>query len=392
MTPRLRFAEFSDEWQMKRLGDVAIFEQGVQVDLKNQKEIPFEGSVRFLRIENYTQNSDDYRYIDKNIARGKSINKNEVAIVRYGASAGFVATGQAGVLANNLFSVTPNVPYLVSTYLTVYLKLNKTHQYFQSEMAGGAMPALSFGIVSRLKIAYPQKPEQEKIADFLTVVDARISVVEQKLDSLEKYKKAVMQQIFSQKIRFKKPDGTNYPNWQEKPGDAIFMNVSERNKQYNLPILAITQDQGAVPRDQINFDISVTDRSVENYKVVKKGDFIISLRSFQGGIEYSDFDGICSPAYIVLRHSIPVAEQFYKNYLKTKDYIQKLTRKLEGIRDGKMISYKYFSEVGLPYPTIEEQQKISDFLTALDDKITAEQARLDLAKQWKKGLLQRMFV
>ena len=83
---------------------------------------------------------------------------------------------------------------------------------------------------------------------------------------------------------------------------------------------------------------------------------------------------------------------FYKFYLKTPAYIQELTRKLEGIRDGKMISYKYFSEIKLPYPSLEEQQKIANFLSAIDEKIALTTQQIEKSKIYKKGLLQQMFV
>ena len=81
----------------------------------------------------------------------------------------------------------------------------------------------------------------------------------------------------------------------------MFKSITNKNHNSDLPILAITQDQGAVPRDQIEYNVTVTDKSLSNYKVVEVGDFVIRLRSFQGGIEYSRFKGICSPAYIILR-------------------------------------------------------------------------------------------
>ena len=118
--------------------------------------------------------------------------------------------------------------------------------------------------------------------------------------------------------------------------------VSNRNHNSNLPILAITQEQGAIPRHLIDYNISVTDKSVETYKVVDEGDFVISLRSFQGGIEYSNYRGICSPAYIVLKPIAEIDRAFFKYYFKTPKYIKQLTKNLEGIRDGKMISLQIF--------------------------------------------------
>lgn len=189
------------------------------------------------------------------------------------------------------------------------------------------------------------------------------------------------------KLRFK----TFNDSWMFLLGGEIFSSISDRKHNSDLPILAITQDQGAVPRELINYKITVTDKSVETYKVVQKGDFIISLRSFQGGIEYSNYKGICSPAYIILRNKIDIADLFYKFYLKTPNYIQILNSKLEGIRDGKMISYQYFSSFKLPYPSLPEQEKIADFLTSVDDKINLLKKKKELLEQYKKGVMQKIF-
>ena len=189
------------------------------------------------------------------------------------------------------------------------------------------------------------------------------------IELLRLYKKGLMQLLFSKEIRFKDKVGNEFPEWEYKNGSYLFDSISNKQHNSDLPILAISQEYGAVPRENINYQISVTDKSVEGYKVVEIGDFIISLRSFQGGIEYSNYKGICSPAYIILRAKKPIDSFFYKYYLKTELYIQKLCEKLEGIRDGKMISYKYFSEIELPIPNIEEQKRISDFLSIIDEKI-----------------------
>lgn len=176
-----------------------------------------------------------------------------------------------------------------------------------------------------------------------------------------------------------------------EPGDVIFEPISNKNHNSDLPVLAITQEHGAIPRDQIDYNVSVTDKSLESYKVVEIGDFIISLRSFQGGIEYSLYHGICSPAYIILRKRIPIVEQYYKYYFKTGRFIQDLNKDLEGIRDGKMVSYSQFSAIMLPRPDRKEQQKIADCLSSLDDLIAAEDKKLEALKAHKKGLMQKLF-
>ncbi|PJJ67110.1 restriction endonuclease subunit S [Chryseobacterium geocarposphaerae] len=158
-----------------------------------------------------------------------------------------------------------------------------------------------------------------------------------------------------------------------------------------MPILAITQDYGAIPRDLIDFKITVTDKSVESYKVVEVGDFIISLRSFQGGIEYSEYRGICSPAYIILRPNISIDRIFFKYYLKTPKYIIHLNRKLEGIRDGKMISYSYFSDIILPLPSIDEQNKVSAFLSLIESRIATQKKIIEDLQITKKEISFKLF-
>lgn len=193
------------------------------------------------------------------------------------------------------------------------------------------------------------------------------------------------------KLRFKDKDCKDFPDWEFKRGNELFDSISNKKHNSDLPILAISQELGAVPREQINYKISVTKSSVSSYKIVEKGDFIISLRSFQGGIEYSNYKGICSPAYIILKSTKKINDYYFKIYFKTHKYIQQLTKKLEGIRDGKMISYKYFSEIKLPFPCIKEQNKIASFLTSVDKKINLLTKKKALLETYKKGVMQKIF-
>jgi type I restriction enzyme S subunit len=190
-------------------------------------------------------------------------------------------------------------------------------------------------------------------------------------------------------LRF--PEFWDTGDWSYMSGDKVFIPVSNKNHNSDLPILAITQEHGAIPREQIDYNVSVTEKSIKSYKIVESGDFIISLRSFQGGIEYSNYKGICSPAYIILRNKIDIVDQFYKQYLKTNAFIQDLNKDIEGIRDGKMVSYKQFSDILLPVPDPKEQQKIADCLSSIDELITAHSQKHQALKAHKKGLMQQLF-
>ena len=191
------------------------------------------------------------------------------------------------------------------------------------------------------------------------------------------------------KLRF--PEFREAEGWAPHAGKSFFDQIVDRNPEPGLPVLAITQEHGAIPRHMIDYHVSVTEKSIESYKVVRVGDFIISLRSFQGGIEYSSYHGICSPAYVILRRRGEGSDEYFRHYLKTDRFIRILTKNLEGLRDGKMISYKQFSDLMLPVPTPAEQQKIADCLSSLDELIAAQARKVDVLKTHKKGLMQQLF-
>lgn len=191
------------------------------------------------------------------------------------------------------------------------------------------------------------------------------------------------------KLRF--PEFRGAAEWALESGDTVFDQINNRNPEPGLPVLAITQEHGAIPRHMIDYHVSVTEKSIESYKVVRVGDFIISLRSFQGGIEYSRYHGICSPAYVILRRRGTGSDEYFRHYLKTDRFIRILTKNLEGLRDGKMISYAQFSELLLPTPGPAEQQEIADCLSSIDEVISAQARKVDALRTHKKGLMQELF-
>ncbi|WP_446488165.1 restriction endonuclease subunit S [Enterococcus avium] len=172
------------------------------------------------------------------------------------------------------------------------------------------------------------------------------------------------------------------------------MPKAEKN-QPELPVLSVTQDHGVVYREQVGIDIKYDKATLKNYKVIHQGDFVISLRSFQGGFELSDKLGITSPAYTIFvpKNMDSQDNLFWKTKFKTFTFIESLKTVTFGIRDGKSISFSEFGDLKLFFPkNIEEQQKIGNFFKQLDDTITLHQRKLDLLKEMKKGFLQKMFV
>ncbi|MEI3790685.1 MULTISPECIES: restriction endonuclease subunit S [unclassified Chryseobacterium] len=378
LLPKLRFPEFEENWKVTKLGDICKMQAGKFVSASevlketNNKLYPCYGA-NGLRGFTYSYNYEgEYSLIGRQGALCGNITR--VYDKFYATEHAVVVTPKEEVHSTWLF------------YLLNYLNLN---QY----ATGMAQPGLSVqNLLEVESIITDSIEEQEKIASLLLLIDSRIQTQKKIIEQLETLIKGVGYKLFNKKIRFKNTDLSEFPSWESKKGNEVFSNISNKNHNSELPILAITQEYGAIPRDLIDFKISVTDKSVESYKIVEKGDFIISLRSFQGGIEYSEYKGICSPAYIILRNKIEVNSYFYKYYFKSEYYIKQLNKKLEGIRDGKMISYTYFSDINLPLPSVNEQTKIANFLSSLQEKIETEKQILEKLELQKKFLLANLFV
>lgn len=393
LIPTLRFAEFDGEWEENKVGELC----DCIVPGRNKPKV-FGGDIAWITTPDishsgYIFNSKSGLGITKEEAKkvGSKIVPKDAVIISCVGDLGLVAIAGIDLVINqqlHAFLPSEDIDYRFLMYC-----ITTQSKHIDRVATKTAVPYMNKDNCNSIPIIRPTLPEQQKIASFLTAVDTKLQQLNTKKELLAQYKKGVMQQLFSQELRFKRDYGEAFEDWDYVRGNVLFESVSDKKHNSDLPILAITQDQGAIPRELINYQMIVTDKSVASYKVVQVGDFIISLRSFQGGIEYSRYHGICSPAYNILR---PTSEKmdtdFYRLYLKTPFYIKQLQKRLEGIRDGKMISYKYFSEIKLPFPSLNEQQKIATYLSALDAKIALVQAQVDETQGFKKGLLQGMFV
>jgi type I restriction enzyme S subunit len=385
--PALRFKEFSGDWEKKTLGDVAeinpktdfLPEEFIYIDLESvEKGI----LLKETRIRRDVAPSRAQRFLKKEDILFQMVRPYQGNNLFFDIIGDYVAsTGYAQI------RTMENPRFLYQS-----LHLENFTADVMNRCTGTSYPAINSSGLALILITIPSLPEQTKIANFLTAVDNKITLLTKKADLLSQYKKGVMQQIFSQELRFKDDDGQEFPEWEGRQADEVFMSVSNKNHNGDLPILAATQDKGMIYREDSGLDIKSSEASIKSYKIVEKGDFVISLRSFQGGIEYSSLMGICSPAYTVMKAKIELNNGFFKAFLKKEDFIEKLNGLVIGIRDGKQISYSAFATLTLPYPNIKEQTKIANFLTAIDEKITNNQTQLDAVKQYKQGLLQQMFV
>ena len=233
--------------------------------------------------------------------------------------------------------------------------------------------------LASLNIIIPPLKEQEKIAEVLSCWDDGIEVLEKLLEKKQLHKKALEQMLFNEK-----------KSWQLLRFDSIFKDYCKKNCP-DERLLSATQENGVIPRDMLNGKVMSPDGTLSGYKLIDIGDFVISLRSFQGGIEYSNYRGILSPAYTVLKSIMEINKDFYKYFFKSYRFIEKyLSISVIGIRDGKQISYSDLSSVKIPYPPIDEQQKIAEILNKCDEEIKLLDKKLEMLKLQKKGLMQKL--
>ena len=196
-----------------------------------------------------------------------------------------------------------------------------------------------------------------------------------------------MEQKNAPELRFKEFQKA----WPLRHPQELFEEVKDRNHP-EKDVLTIRQGRGTVLRSESGIDISYKEDTKKTYKCVEPGDFIIHLRSFQGGLEIANSEGLVSPAYTILRRKTLLDTDFYKQYFHTNKFINhELRKSVEGIRDGRQISYQQFKATQIPYPDFQEQEKIADFLTDLDHRIDLSDKKLSTLQTIKKGMLQKIF-
>ncbi len=180
-------------------------------------------------------------------------------------------------------------------------------------------------------------------------------------------------------VRFREFAGDNADAWELRRADEIFKTISDKGHP-DLTVLSASQEHGMIPRNDVGVDIKYDKKNTANYKRVKPEQFVIHLRSFQGGFAWSEIEGITSPAYTVLdyKETGKYSFDFWKEVLTSPNFIKRLESVTYGIRDGRSISFSDFSTLKFSSPEIREQQKIGSFFKHLDELITLHQRRYKL--------------
>ena len=150
------------------------------------------------------------------------------------------------------------------------------------------------------------------------------------------------------------------------------------------------QDAGVVRRDELDRRVAMPDGDTSTYKVVRPGDFVISLRSFEGGLEYSNVLGLVSPAYTVLRPIEAIHSEYYRHFFKSRSFIGRLDKLIFGIRDGKQIAFRDFGDMRIPHPPIEVQEGEAAALNNMRTLLDLNEKRKQALEKQKRGLMQKL--
>lgn len=382
--PKLRFKEDDGsefpEWEKKKLEDVVEFLDGQRKPLEAGQRV--SGKYPYYGASGIIDYVEDYIFDEELIL----LSEDGANILDRNYRVCFLAKGKYWV--NNHAHVLRAMDGNVNGFICEQLETFDYRKY----NSGGAQPKLNQVTCRAIIMNMPSLPEQRKIAEFLSMIDIVIEKQKEIVSAWEERKKGVMQKLFNQELRFKADDGSEFPEWEEKKLSELFKKVIEKNR-LDLPALTIIQGYGTIRRDESERRITYDEKGLKNYKAVQKNDFIVHLRSFEGGLEIANQDGIVSPAYHVYRGNDEVHPLFYYPYFRSSSFIKgKLAVCVTGVRDGKNIEMGAFDELLIPHPCLAEQQKIADCISSLDDVIEKQKATLAAWEELKKGLLQQMFV
>lgn len=400
--PKLRFPEFQNDgdWDKKKLSDMLFESKKRNRNLRYKVEDVLSVSgehgcvnqIQHLGRSYAGASVANYHVVETgDIVYTKSpLKRNPYGIIKENkGKAGIVSTLYAVYRATEICH-----PRFLDHYFSRDYNLNSYLQPLVKKGAKNDMKVNNTYVLSG-EIFAPKKKEQQKIADCLSSLDELIEAEGQKLNALKDHKKGLMQNLFpadGQTLPARRfTEFQNAPEWKKVNLDTLFGESIEK-KHPKKTILAATQDRGVIPYELLEKLVIRDERNLIGYKLVREGDFVISLRSFEGGFEYSNYEGIISPAYVILQRKQKINDSFFRILFKTDIFIRSIQNLLNNnLRDGKSISYNQAKELELIIPDPLEQKKIADFLSSIDDIIKNQNQKFDALRDHKKGLMQQLF-
>ncbi|MCB9426041.1 MAG: restriction endonuclease subunit S [Flavobacteriales bacterium] len=406
IVPALRFPEFLNdgEWKIETFKNITKINQGLQIPISERLTEKVNESHFYITNEFLKATCEKYYYI-KNPPKSVLCNKEEVLMTRTG-NTGQVVTNVEGAFHNNFFKIDFDRKTVDKDFLVYFLRLSQTQRKILSYAGASTIPDLNHSDFYRITISLPpKKEEQQKIATCLSSLDEVITAETEKLDLLQDHKKGLLQQLFP-------AEGETQPKFRfpefKDDGDWEVDNFSSYIKLYRgsspRPISQYTtKDENGVnwikigdTKNANGFKISsveekITALGAKKSRKVKRGELILANSMSYGATYELDLEGCIYDGWFVLRE---FEESFDKNFLLqllNSDYLQSQYKRLAAGGIVQNISSEIVYATLLPKPSLKEQQKIADCLSAADALIEAQAQKIEQLQEHKKGLLQQLF-
>ncbi len=395
--PALRFPEFTEEWKRIRVSDL--------LDFYSTNSLSWE-QLEYKLNEPYNLH---YGLIHVGLPILVDLTKDELPSIKEGnvpkkyelCKEGDVAFADASEDTNEVAKVVEfynldgkkvvcglhtihgrdNNKQTAKGFLGYCFSSTVFHYQIRRIAQGTKIYSINTRNFSEAFVGLPSKSEQHKIATLLKLIDERISTQNKIIEDLKKLKSALADKLYSS------TKGETYSFRQ------LFDVVNERNKKLTYSnVLSASQELGMIERSDINIDIKFEQDSISKYKIVRRGDYVVHLRSFQGGFAFSDRTGICSPAYTILRPHDMVVYGYLSYFFTSKPFIKSLKLVTYGIRDGRSINVEEWLDMTVTLPTKREQSHILAIINAIDNKLHNENQIHNYMFRQRTYLLKTMFI
>lgn len=406
--------EIPEDWKVIPLKNICkeFYSGGTPTASNNSYYTTTEFGYPFINISDLTNNKY-VEIIGKHItieaAKSKNlklIDNNYVLLAMYASTGTVSMLKLRSYISQAILAIKPGIK-IEKEYLFYFLSSFKPYSELYSR--GTTQNNLNAEIIKNLKVPIPNIKMQLKITNFLNIKSNQIqklmNKINKQIQTLEDYKKSLITEAVTKgldkNVEMKDSEiewiGEIPKHWKLVKGKYIFKQRNSRGNDIDLVLLSPSQKYGVIPQDlyeelsgmrAVKLDLNT---NLNNLKTIHVGDFCISLRSFQGGFEYSNYEGVVSPAYQVFYSYIESCNDYYKYMFKERGFIEKMNSFTMSLRDGKNISFSDFANSYIPKPPIGEQQEIAKqlnkFVALTNNAIAAKQKQLEILEEYKKSLI-----
>ena len=403
--------EIPEHWEIKKLKcQVEKLERGTSPDYTDEQITKVVNQATFSKGF-FDKSNIRFSTKDSSVSQGL-LKKGDVLL----ASTGGGILGKTyffeendTYVADGHVTIVRTISTLFSKYLYYYFLIN--YDTFNALMSKGSTNQIELqrDSLGKMPIPLPPSEEQEKISAYLDKkcgqIDKIIELKNQQINLLAEYKKTLISETVTKGLDKNvklKDSGVEWvgdipEHWQVKKAKYIFKQRSTKGNNIELQLLSPTQKFGVIPQELYeqltkNNAVKVSEETdLTTFKTIHKGDYCISLRSFQGGFEYSFYEGVVSPAYTVFYSDLNINDIYFKYLFKEPSFINKINSLTSSFRDGKNISFSDFRDTFIPLPPTEEQAEISAYLDdkcKTIDKITdLKKQQINLLQEYRKSLI-----